>query len=65
MNDTMLGRFYRRAAGLGLLGTLGAVYVALIGIVERFEPRNIVTGYLTLGLLTAALVVFVTAYRAT
>ena len=65
MNDTPLRRFYVRAVGLGLLGVLGSIYVALIGIVERFEPREIVTGYLTLGLLTPALVVLVVAYRAT
>jgi branched-chain amino acid transport system permease protein len=56
---------YRRAALLGLLGGFVIVYLALVGIVERFEERPILTGLLTLGVLAPAIGLFVLAYRAT
>ncbi|MGH2455027.1 MAG: branched-chain amino acid ABC transporter permease [Candidatus Limnocylindria bacterium] len=65
MNEGMLGRFYLRAAGLGSLGAVVTVYLALIGIVDRFQPRNVITGVLTLGLLAPALAALIFAYRAT
>ncbi len=64
-SGTILRRFYLRAVGLGALGALVVVYLALVGMVARFEARGIITGLLTLGLLAPALGVFVFAYRAT
>jgi branched-chain amino acid transport system permease protein len=64
MNELVTGRYLQRAATQGLIGGLAAIYLALIGIVERFEPRNVITGVVTLGLLAPAIVVLVLSYRA-
>jgi branched-chain amino acid transport system permease protein len=56
---------YRRAALLGLVGGVVIVYLALVGIVERFEGRPVVTDLFTLGVLAPALGLLVLAYRAT
>ena len=49
---------------MGGLATIGTIYLALIGIVERFQPRNVITDLVTLGLLAPAIIVLVMAYRA-
>ena len=64
MNELMTGRYLQRAATQGLIGGIAAIYLALIGIVERFEPRNVITGVVTLGLLTPVIAVLVLSYRA-
>jgi branched-chain amino acid transport system permease protein len=64
MKGSMTTRLYRRALGQGLIGSVGVVYLALIGMVERFEPRSVITGVVTLGLLAPALVVLALVYRA-
>jgi branched-chain amino acid transport system permease protein len=53
-----------RAAMIGVIAGLACVYLSAIGIVERFQPRNVVTGVLTLGLLVPAIVIIVAGYRA-
>jgi branched-chain amino acid transport system permease protein len=65
MSQELLRRFYLRAAGLGSLGAVVTLYLALIGMMERFQPRNVITGVVTLGLLVPAIAVLVFAYRAT
>ncbi|HKZ92575.1 MAG TPA: hypothetical protein VJZ50_10590 [Candidatus Limnocylindrales bacterium] len=64
MNGSIGGRLYRRAVAQGLIGSIAAVYLALIGIVERFDPREVVTDVVTLGRVAPALVVLVLVYRA-
>jgi branched-chain amino acid transport system permease protein len=64
MNELDVRRLMQRAAWMGLLGALATVYLALIGIVVRFEPRNVITGYLTLGLLAPAIAILILSYRA-
>jgi len=64
MSELTTGRYLQRAVAQGLIGGLAAIYLALIGIVERFEPRNVITGVVTLGLLAPAIVVLVLSYRA-
>ncbi len=56
---------YRRAVLLGLLGGVVIIYLALVGIIERFEGRPVLTGLVTLGLLAPALGLLIFAYRAT
>jgi branched-chain amino acid transport system permease protein len=63
MNGSIGGRLYRRAVGQGLIGAIAAVYLALIGIVERFEPREVITDVITLGRVAPALVILVLVYR--
>jgi branched-chain amino acid transport system permease protein len=65
MNEPTLGRFYLRALGLGALGAVVVIYLALIGMIDRFEARNIINGVLTLGVLAPALGVLIFAYRST
>ena len=64
MTDTILPH-YRRAALLGLVGGVIVIYLALVGIVERFETRSVLTGLLNLGVLAPSIGVFILAYRAT
>ena len=64
MTDTILPH-YRRAALLGLLGGVIIMYLALVGIVERFETRSVLTGFLNLGVLAPSIGMFILAYRAT
>lgn len=54
----------KRAAGMGAIAGLVGVYLSLVGIVERFETRNVVTGVVTLGLLTVAIAILVAAFVA-
>jgi branched-chain amino acid transport system permease protein len=53
-----------RALTIGVIAGLACIYLAAIGIVERFQPRNVVTGVLTLGLLVPAIVIVISGYRA-
>jgi branched-chain amino acid transport system permease protein len=53
-----------RAIKIGLIVGLGAVYFAAIGIVERFEPRQVITDVLTLGLLAPAIMIALGGARA-
>jgi len=64
MSETM-AQHYRRAAALGLLGGVIIIYLALVGIVERFETRGVITGILNLGILAPAIALFILTYRAT
>jgi len=63
MKELATGRYLRHAVSTGLIGGLAAIYLALIGIVERFEPRNVITGVVTLGVLAPAIAVLVLSYR--
>jgi branched-chain amino acid transport system permease protein len=65
MTDTGTFQHYRRALLLGLLGGVVIIYLALVGIVERFEERPVLSDLLTLGLLAPSLGLLVLAYRAT
>jgi branched-chain amino acid transport system permease protein len=64
MSESVTRRLYRRAVGQGLIASLAVVYLSLVGIVERFAPRNVITGVVTFGLLAPALVGLVLVYRA-
>ncbi|HJV04611.1 MAG TPA: hypothetical protein VJ868_05035, partial [Actinomycetota bacterium] len=46
--ETGWGRTARRAFRTGLLGGVVAIYLCLVGMVERFDRTNIITGVLTL-----------------
>ncbi|HEX5578415.1 MAG TPA: leucine/isoleucine/valine transporter permease subunit, partial [Candidatus Limnocylindria bacterium] len=63
--DRSLVAQYRRAILLGLIGGVIVIYLALVGIVERFEARPIITDYLTFGILAPALGLLIPSYRAT
>jgi len=53
---------WRRVVRIGLLGGVVALYVCLVGMVEVFQPRALVTGIITLGQTTMVLVGVGAAY---
>ena len=59
-----MGAAISRAVSTGLIAGVAAIYVSLVGLVETFEERNIVTGWLGLGLLMLIIVALVAGYRA-
>lgn len=54
----------RRALAAGAIGGFVTLYLCLVGLVEAFEARNIVTGWLGLGLLLLVIVGVVAGVRA-
>ena len=56
---------YRTAVGLGLIGGVVVIYLALVGIIEDFAERPVITDFVTLGLVAPALALLILAYRAT
>ena len=55
---------WRKALQLGLIGGLVGVLIALVGMVEEFNQRDIIAGVLTMGWTLLFLSVLVTAYFA-
>ena len=54
----------RRAVTIGLVAGVIGLYLSLVGLVEAFQPRNVVTGYLGLGSVMLGITAFVAGYRA-
>jgi branched-chain amino acid transport system permease protein len=63
-HETAWGATVRRAAVMGLIGGIVAMYLCLVGMVERFDRSNIITGVLTLGPTFLYLTMLVTGYLA-
>jgi branched-chain amino acid transport system permease protein len=55
----------RRAVRAGLIGAVALVYLALVGMIEKFDTRNLIGNFLTLGNLLMALPPLLTGYLAT
>jgi branched-chain amino acid transport system permease protein len=55
---------WRKILQLGLIGGLVGVLIALVGMVEEFDKRDIIAGTLSMGRTLLLLAVFVTAYTA-
>ena len=53
-----------RAVMIGLVGGAAAIFVSAIGMVEEFEGRRVITGVITLGIATIALISVLVGYRA-
>jgi branched-chain amino acid transport system permease protein len=58
-------RLLRRAAGAGLIGGVTVTYIALVGMVEKFEARHLVGDGLNLGKLMLALPPLLAGYLVT
>jgi branched-chain amino acid transport system permease protein len=58
-------RLLRRAAGAGLIGGVTVIYIALVGMVEKFEARHLVGDWLNLGKLMLALPPLLAGYLVT
>jgi branched-chain amino acid transport system permease protein len=54
-----------RAVRAGLLGAVALVYLALAGMIQKFDERNLIGSFLTLGNLLMALPALLTGYLAT
>jgi branched-chain amino acid transport system permease protein len=55
----------RQAVRAGLIGAVVLVYLALTGMIEKFDTRNLIGSFLTLGNLLVALPPLLTGYLAT
>jgi branched-chain amino acid transport system permease protein len=58
-------RLLRRAVGAGLIGGGVVIYLALVGMVEKFEVRHLISDWLNLGRLMLALPPLLAGYLAT
>jgi branched-chain amino acid transport system permease protein len=54
-----------RAVRTGLVGGVALIYIALAGMIEKFDTRNLIGSFLTLGNLLMALPPLVAGYLAT
>jgi branched-chain amino acid transport system permease protein len=54
----------RRVVTTGLIGAAALVYIALTGMIEKFDTRNLIGGFLSLGNLLMALPPLLTGYLA-
>jgi branched-chain amino acid transport system permease protein len=64
MNDPLLARRMIRGLRIGLVGGVAALYLSLVGLIDAFETRNMITGIITLGQAMLAVVPLVAGYRA-
>jgi branched-chain amino acid transport system permease protein len=64
MGRVLRGRA-RRAAGLGAIAGVAVIYLGVVGMIQAFVARNIVTGLLSLGETLMGVVVLVVAWHAT
>jgi branched-chain amino acid transport system permease protein len=55
----------RKAVRTGLIGAVALVYLALVGMIEKFDTRNLIGSFLTLGNLLMVLPPLLTGYLAT
>jgi branched-chain amino acid transport system permease protein len=55
----------RRAVRVGLIGAVALIYLALTGMIEKFDGRNLIGSFLTLGNLLIALPPLLAGYLAT
>jgi branched-chain amino acid transport system permease protein len=55
----------RRAVRVGLVGAVALIYLALAGMIEKFDGRNLIGSFLTLGNLLIALPPLLAGYLAT
>jgi len=55
----------RRAVRAGLIGAVALVYLALAGMIQKFDGRNLIGSFLTLGNLLMALPPLLTGYLVT
>ena len=58
-------KLWRRAVRAGLIGGVAVIYLALVGMVEKFEVRHLVGDWLNLGKLLLALPPLLAGYLAT
>jgi branched-chain amino acid transport system permease protein len=60
----MRSAFFRRAAITGLIAGTATVHVSMVGIVETFQRKAVITEYLSLGTVLPPLLILIAAYYA-
>jgi branched-chain amino acid transport system permease protein len=57
-------RQIRRVATIGIVAAVALLYLAMVGLVEAFKDRNVITGVITLGAVMLLIVPLIAGYRA-
>jgi branched-chain amino acid transport system permease protein len=60
----MRSAFLRRAVTTGLIAGLATVHVSIVGIVETFQRKAVITGVLSLGTVLPPLIILIAAHYA-
>ena len=53
---------WRQAINIGVIGGIGAVFIALLGMIEAFETRDVIGGVIDMGHVLMLLVFFMASY---
>jgi len=64
MAELISGRQLRRLATIGAVAAVVLLYLCMVGLVEAFKDRNVVTGFITLGAVMLLAVPLIAGYRA-
>ena len=64
MAELISGRQLRRVATIGAVAAVVVLYLCMVGLVEAFKDRNVVTGVITLGAVMLLAVPLIAGYRA-
>src|SRR5437762_14381293 len=64
MAEVISGRQLRRVATIGAVAAVVVLYLCMVGLVEAFKDRNVVTGVITLGAVMLLAVPLIPGYRA-
>ena len=64
MAELISGRQLRRVAKIGAIAAVAVLYLCMVGLVEAFKDRNVVTGVITLGAVMVLAVPLIAGYRA-
>src|SRR6266566_6716028 len=64
MAELISGRQLRRVATIGAVAAVVLLYLCMVGLVEAFKDRNVVTGVITLGAVMLLVVPLIAGYRA-
>src|SRR5437762_5215483 len=64
MAELISRRQLRRVATIGAVAAVALLYLCMVGLIEAFKDRNVVTGLITLGAVMLLAVPLVAGYRA-
>src|SRR5437660_573480 len=64
MAELISGRQLRRLVTIGAVAAVALLYLCMVGLVEAFKDRNVVTGVITLGAVMLLVVPHIAGYRA-
>src|SRR5438876_1312776 len=64
MAELISRRQLRRVATIGVVAAVALLYLCMVGLIEAFKNRNVVTGVITLGAVMLLAVPLIAGYRA-